>query len=425
MSVSTKQPLHIIVYSSTSLPNDFAHPIQILKTVRALAELPGVRVTLYCVCMNVPADQIWRAYGLEPPAGVKIKSMIPRWYFRLFRMNNHISIDNNIIFRWVRWRLGRELIREARLGPVAIYTRNENAIQLLRFAARKAGVPIFMEIHWLKYVDRFRKYVMRKRERTGSPPTLGACKQFIRKNRARERACLKYATGILCLTGQLQRILERWNLGVRLGYLPSGVEVNEEPLAPSAGPPIDILYVGQLYPWKGVDNLIHAMQHLEGRRLTIVGGNRDKDLHRVRRLARKLGVEERVELTGHVPHEQVRDYIGRASVCVIPLPRKGFREARFFTSPMKLFEFAVQGRAIVATDLPSLRESLVHGQNAWLCPPDDPKALADAIERVLGDGQLRQQLAAGALELARRHAYPIRAQAILDFCQVTFDELHP
>ena len=44
-------------------------------------------------------------------------------------------------------------------------------------------------------------------------------------------------------------------------------------------------------------------------------------------------------------------------------------------SPLKMFEYMAQGKAIVASDLPMLREVLRNGENALLCDSDDPAAL--------------------------------------------------
>ncbi len=460
-------PVHIFCYCSTTVPNRFAHPIQILKTVRALAEQPGVRVTLYFVSLGTKPRAIWRYYGMKPLPNVRVRGMVPSWYFRLMKLNNHLCPEQQKIFHLVRWRLARELRRVARTERAFIYTRNENAITMMRKSADAAGIPMYLELHWFKHLDWFRKLPWNQ-SREVAPPPIGEYKRLLRKLKANEREVLNQADGILCLTDEIRKVLSRWNLKCPLTTLPSGVELiapeelrangvepaglesddSEEEVAaggdlggaddgddpadgdaaqdeaiattdtsPPNRTPLDILYLGQLYPWKGVDLLVQAMAHLPEYRLTIVGGNRDKDKNRVKSLARELGVNGRVNLVGHISHPKVKRYIRKARVCVVPLPRAGYREARFFTSPMKLFEFAAWGKVIVASDLPTLREVLTHGQNALLVRPDDPVALAEGLREALENQPLREQLAAGALKLAQDHAYENRARRILEFCR--------
>ncbi len=55
---------------------------------------------------------------------------------------------------------------------------------------------------------------------------------------------------------------------------------------------------------------------------------------------------------------------------------------------------------MVATDVPGCREVVVHGETGLLVPVDEPTALADAIQRLLEDPQLRARFAAAARQRA-------------------------
>lgn len=59
---------------------------------------------------------------------------------------------------------------------------------------------------------------------------------------------------------------------------------------------------------------------------------------------------------------------------------------------MKLFEYMSHGRAIVASDLPVLREVLEDGVNCLLRPSDRPQAWADAVTDLVADRALRSRL---------------------------------
>jgi glycosyltransferase involved in cell wall biosynthesis len=102
-----------------------------------------------------------------------------------------------------------------------------------------------------------------------------------------------------------------------------------------------------------------------------------------------------------------------AAVALLPLPDEPV--ARYFTSPLKLFDYMAAGVPIVASDLPSLREVLRDGENALLVPPEDPAAVAKAIDRILGDPALARRLAARAREDASAYTWDERAAQLLEF----------
>ena len=73
------------------------------------------------------------------------------------------------------------------------------------------------------------------------------------------------------------------------------------------------------------------------------------------------------------------------------------------------------GRPIVASDLPSIREVLRHGENAVLVPAGDPQALANGIQRVTEDSALRARLVDRAAKEVGQYAWKERARRILEF----------
>jgi glycosyltransferase involved in cell wall biosynthesis len=173
-----------------------------------------------------------------------------------------------------------------------------------------------------------------------------------------------------------------------------------------------ICYTGQLYRWKGVHTLIAAMTELPEASLCLVGGA-PSELAEMEALVSELGLSN-VILTGQVAPEIVPLYQAAADVLALP---NTAQEAisREHTSPLKLFEYMAAGRPIVASDLPSLREVLRHGENGWLVPPDEPTALAQGIRHVLADAGLAMRLAAAAREEVQSYTWDRRAGGILEF----------
>lgn len=69
--------------------------------------------------------------------------------------------------------------------------------------------------------------------------------------------------------------------------------------------------------------------------------------------------------------------------------------------PRSLLEAAACGRAIVTTDMPGCREIVRNGHNGLLVPPRDSVAIADAIERLLDDAEMRQRMGMAGHELVK------------------------
>jgi glycosyltransferase involved in cell wall biosynthesis len=232
---------------------------------------------------------------------------------------------------------------------------------------------------------------------------------------ARERRVVRGAAGVVAITGALRKTLEdRHGAAASSSVVPDGTRLPEElpqPRAPHS--PRRVTYIGQLYPWKGVDVLVEAMRGIEDAELVIVGGlPPEPDLERLKALAARLSVADRVRFRGFVPPPGLDAERASADAFVIPLLDS--TTARLFTSPLKLFEAMASGRPIVASDLPSIREILRHEENALLATPGDPGALVRAIERLLREPALSARLAARAFDDVKAYSWDRRAQRLED-----------
>jgi len=122
---------------------------------------------------------------------------------------------------------------------------------------------------------------------------------------------------------------------------------------------------------------------------------------------------DRVEFTGYLPHPRDAPAIAGLAAVVIPLPDNPM--SRFFTSPLKLYEYMAAGLPIVASDLPALREVLRDEDNALLVPPNDPVRLADAIRRLLDEPGLAERLRLKGHADVQGRTWAARAASVLSF----------
>jgi len=103
---------------------------------------------------------------------------------------------------------------------------------------------------------------------------------------------------------------------------------------------------------------------------------------------------ERVRLIQHVPYEQMPDFYRAADVCV--------SIASSDSSPRSAWEAMACGTPLVVSDLPWVHELIEHERHA-LVVPIDSDAVADAVQRILGEPDLAAMLAANGRALVERH----------------------
>jgi len=174
-----------------------------------------------------------------------------------------------------------------------------------------------------------------------------------------------------------------------------------------------VAYTGHLYSWKGAHALARASRLLpDGVEVCIVGGT-PADLVSFRRFVAEERLD-RVRVIGHVPPKDVPTWLAAADVLALPNSGRESISARY-TSPLKLYEYMASGRPIVASDLPSLREALTHGENAWFVAPDNPAALAAGISAILDDPARAGKMAERARKSVQGHTWTVRAERIVAF----------
>jgi glycosyltransferase involved in cell wall biosynthesis len=146
--------------------------------------------------------------------------------------------------------------------------------------------------------------------------------------------------------------------------------------------------------------------------LALVGGP-DEIAEELRQRWIELGQDESCFLyVGQVAPDRVPRILRTFDLCAMPFPWTP--HFAYYASPIKLFEYMASGRAIVASDLPSIAEVVTDGESALLTPPSDVDALAEAIRRLRDDPALRQRLADNAHALVMEsYTWDARAKAIL------------
>ena len=156
-----------------------------------------------------------------------------------------------------------------------------------------------------------------------------------------------------------------------------------------------LLSVGNINHLKGYEFLIDALRHLSGHgdswRLVIIGMSLSTSKAYFSALTRQLaanGLTDKVAFVGSTTH--LAEAFAAADIVVISSVAE--------SGPMVLTEALAMGKPVVSTDVGFAREVIRDGENGFLVPPRDSQALGVAIERLLVDRELREQLASVARE---------------------------
>ena len=157
------------------------------------------------------------------------------------------------------------------------------------------------------------------------------------------------------------------------------------------GAPVTVISVGRAVPKKGYDVLIDALARLPPAlswRLVHIGGG--PLLKALKRRAARAGLADRIEWLGARPEATVIERLRAADLFVLAsrVAADGDRDGL----PNVLLEAQSQGLACVASDLSAIPELIEDGETGVLVPPDDPAALAAALERLIARPALRRAL---------------------------------
>jgi glycosyltransferase involved in cell wall biosynthesis len=162
-----------------------------------------------------------------------------------------------------------------------------------------------------------------------------------------------------------------------------------------------LVFAGRLVEEKGYADFLRALACVSSRRPDVsglvVGDGQDRGA--AERLARDLGVADRVHFAGWVESTEMPSYMAAGDVFVAPSRRApdGWIEAQ----GLSVIEAMAVGVPVVASACGGIVDTIDDGISGLLVPERAPEALADAIERLVVDGDLRDRIVIEGRRVAR------------------------
>jgi glycosyltransferase involved in cell wall biosynthesis len=259
-----------------------------------------------------------------------------------------------------------------------------------QIGAHEHGVPVVQTFHALGTVKRRHQ----GRRDTSPYERVGIERQIA-------RSCARV---LATCSDEVHELAE---MGVRPGQVsvvPCGVDAEHfHPGAHAAGVPERrarhrLLACGRLVPRKGYDKAIRALTRVPDTELLIAGGpepgqlDTDPEAARLRRLAERAGLGDRVRLLGAVDPDHMP---GLMRSCDLVLCTPVYEP--FGIVPL---EAMACGVPVVATDVGGHRDTVADGHTGRRVPAGDPWAIAAAVRELLADEPLRRRMGAAGRERA-------------------------
>lgn len=300
------------------------------------------------------------------------------------------------LFKWMRLRRAAraivDLARERR-ADVVLFGYTVVGFGDVYGALARAGIPYVCTIHGFNKSDLESEANRRKKRR-----------KWGLSGAARVIACTRW------LAGEMQRLAERPVDAVHYG-IDRGIDEAATPAQVAAvrarlglaGKPV-VLGLGRYVPRKNFDGLLRALPAVAARipdvTLVMVGeGSEERSL---RALARELGVAERVVWEPRCKPSEVGVYYKLADVFAT-VSRTRPEDDTYETFGLVYAEANLCGTAVVGGREAGVPEAVVEGETGLLVPPDDGRALEEALITLLQDEPRRRRMGAAGRARVLEH----------------------
>lgn len=204
---------------------------------------------------------------------------------------------------------------------------------------------------------------------------------------------LRKSTSIIVTTREMkEKLVNRYQLPeVKISVVPNYVDIELfKPPVNRHSVPGRLCFVGRLASEKNLPVLLRAASQIPGASLIIIGeGSQRAELGS---LAKKQHIT--AVFPGIMPNSELPEIITSAEVFILP--------SLFEGHPKALIEAMACGLPVIGTDVPGIRELLVHRQTGLLCLPEID-SLREAIQSLLGNQALQKQLGENARRFVVDH----------------------
>lgn len=248
-------------------------------------------------------------------------------------------------------------------------------------------------------------------------------RELLHKLHTQEEICLTAADLIITPSSTTSEYLQSRNVSAhKIRVIPNGVDLDvftynydcqlDKFTRPEA---LQMIYFGTLSPWQGVSLAIEALELVNKdipACLTVIGQAREDQIKKLKQLALKLGVENKLTILEPTSQTQLVQHIHASDIILAPLMPSD-RNLVQGCCPLKILEGMATGIPVIASDLPvvcELGEDKVH---FLLVKPGSAKAIKDAVLQLHNDPKLATQVAQNARQrIEEKYSWKLAGAAL-------------
>lgn len=303
----------------------------------------------------------------------KIKAFIPKPIYELAEIAYNLK--------------GKSMLMTAikEFKPDIIYDRYAHFSFSAMWAASKAKVPLILEVN--------SPYSIQKRQWEKV--------YFPWLSEMGERKIFNKAPHIIVVSSPLKKIVMDYGVPAeRITVLPNGTDPEQFNLNPvvkkmkkslNLDGKVVLGFVGILRRWHNIDNLINILGEINLKKhdaamLFLGDGPSYEELKEYNHTS---GNEDTIQFMGRIQHKEIQEYINYFDIAVSP-------HATPYSSPMKILEYMAMEKAVLAPDMPNIRDLIEDGKTGLLFEPDNNESLKRQLVKLLNDKELRKKLGQAA-----------------------------
>lgn len=306
--------------------------------------------------------------------------------FSVIRVHSAMWVRHQIVARWV---LIREMLRH---GVVLVAGMELESLHASQVTGRGYALRIGGDSVW----EAARNAGLTALSSDEFADKGGGENDWIRRLVSHRTASVARAQVVVAVSESLMRRIVGWGVPPeKVQVVPNGLKLDEYKgyaAARRSRRLLEVVYVGRLTNFKGLETLLLAARDIEGVRLRIVGDGPEMPL--LAGLALQLRPRCDMVFSGRLGGPALREALAISHVLVLPSLYDGHSNT--------LLEAGAMGLACVASDRGGNPEIITHEENGLLVPYGDVEALREALVRLRDNEDLRYGLACRAKENSKR-----------------------